>query len=103
MCATSCRLSVQIDPKIQSVITRAVCVLTNQGLDAALTLVTDRVLYSGRLLEFRRTSDGPTVVAKLRPFAELVLIEASEIGSQTCQDATLRTKRIEQILNLSGY
>ena len=98
----TCALSVTISiaPAAIRLSHRTAEALAAAGDDGALLLVADRVIGSDRFLEIARDGDG--LVARLTPFAELVLLEVADAAVTTLGPAA-RADWIRTALARAGY
>ena len=94
-------LTVEVDPMIESLLRRTVVALDRAGLDASLTRL-GRVLGCGELLEFETTSTGAPMRLRLKPFVELALREAIDVGTDRRFNDETKTRRIAETFVIAG-
>ena len=94
-------LMVEVDPTIESLLRRTVVTLDRARLDASLARL-GGVLRRGELLEFETTSTGRQMRLRLKPFVELALREAVDVGSDRRLDDATKTRRIAEAFVIAG-
>lgn len=99
-CSTgSLTISVDVDPAIERLLTRAVKACERESLFDSLGLFAGLLDAPGCLIEAIK---GPPLQMRLKPFAELALLDVAEIASNRSLDSGTRERRIAETFALAG-
>ena len=93
-------LTIEVDPLIESLLRRAVVTLDRAGLDASLTRL-GGVLGRREMIELATSTCQPLRV-QLKPFVELALREAIDVGADRRLDGATKTRRIAETFAIAG-
>lgn len=93
-------MQIAIDRQVASLTRATASVLEHADLPDSLIALHDRLVLDGRFVSVS-TENGVAVV-RLKPFAELALLDAIGIARST-SDAATKTRRISETLSLCGY
>ena len=97
-----CTLVVEIDPTLEPLVHRVATTLDRACLDEPLTQLV-MALQRRQCLELETTSTGTGPLrVRLKPFVELALREAADIGADARLDNATKTRRIAETFALCG-
>lgn len=94
-------MTVDIDPSVTRMTRRALSACEAAGVEDALVGLIDSLMAGNRGFVLQR--EGARHVIRFRPFAELMLLDATATAKRRDLAREAKTRRIAETVRLAGY